>query len=73
MPVCLPLDFNLVGYCGGVIRISQISKIELFGKTVNGFQLYIIFSKKPILYVWDRFEYASVLKNIELKRKISRR
>ena len=46
------------------LEFSQTSKMELFAKIVNGFQLSTIFTKKSILDVWLSSECASILCHI---------
>ena len=48
-------------YSGAYSKSYQVSKMELFMKIVNRFQLLTIFAKSSILYVWLGFEYASVI------------
>ena len=47
----------------------QISKMELFEKLVNGFQLLTIFIKSSILDVWQGSEYASELEHEHFEAK----
>ena len=42
-------------------ELRQTSKMELFPKIVNGFQLLTVFAKSPVLDVWLGSKFASVL------------